>query len=181
MSEFEFISVSVAIVLALTLGKLMTAVNDVFATERRDILHLGFYSLSYVAILTMWWAQWMMVEVDTWTFPAFVLVMASPIAQYFTVHALLSANPSGTGSWRSYLARSRRWYFSALLGQNIAVAARRFLVAEDTSLLLLFFIALNTGAAMWAILSSARIAQTAVLATWAAALGYAVAVQFAIA
>jgi hypothetical protein len=181
MSEFEFISVSVAIVLALTLGKLMTAVNDVFATERRDILHLGFYLLSYVAILTMWWAQWMMVEVDTWTFPAFVLVMASPIAQYFTVHALLSANPSGTGSWRSYFARSRRWYFSAFLAQNIAVASRRFLVAEDTSLLLLFFIALNSGVAMWAILSSARIAQTAVLATWAVTLGYAVAVQFAIA
>jgi hypothetical protein len=181
MSEFEFISVSVAIVLALTLGKLMTAVNDVFAAERRDIFHLGFYSLSYVAILTMWWAQWMMVEVETWTFPAFVLVMASPIAQYFTVHTLLSANPSGTGSWRNYLTRSHRWYFSALLAQNIAVAARRFLVAGDTSLLLLFFIALNSGAAIWAISSSTRIAQTAVLATWAVSLGYAVVVQFAIA
>ena len=64
MSAFEFVSVSVAIVLALTLGRLMTAVNDVFATKRWDILHLGFYSLSYVGILTMWWAQWMMVEVE---------------------------------------------------------------------------------------------------------------------
>ena len=181
MSEFEFISVSVAIVLALTLGRLMTAVNDVFAAERRDILHLGFYLLSYVAILTMWWAQWMMVDVETWTFPAFVLVMASPIVQYFTVHALLSANPSEIESWRSYLTRSHRWYFSALLAQNIAVAARRFLIAEDTSLLLLFLISLNVVATLWAILSSARIAQIVVFAVWAVALGYAVAVQFAIA
>jgi hypothetical protein len=181
MSVFEFLSVSVAIVLALTLGRLMTAVNDVFAIKRRDILHVGFYSLSFVGILTMWWAQWMMVGVEAWTFADFVLVMASPIAQYFTVHALLSPNPAEVESWRSYLTQNHRWIFSAFLAQTIAVAARRFIVADDTSFLLLFFMGLHVSTLLWAILSNTRTAQTVVLIVWGTTLGYAVSVQFAIA
>ena len=107
--------------------------------------------------------------------------MASPIAQYFTVHALLSANPSEIENWRNHLTRNHRWYFSAFLAQILAVTARRFLIADETSLLLLFFLALNASAAVWAILSSSRTAQTVVLAVWPLSLGYAVVVQFAIA
>ena len=108
MSAFEFISVSVAIVLAMTLGRLMSAVNDVFDRERLDFLHLGYYVLSYVAVMTMWWAQWMMVDVESWTFPGFVLVMASPITQYFAVHSLLSPNPSEVNNWRAHLKNGHR-------------------------------------------------------------------------
>ena len=181
MSAFEFISVSVAIVLALTLGRLMTAVTEVFTNHRRDFLHIGFYVLSYVGILTMWWAQWMMVNVEAWTFADFVLVMASPISQYFTVHILLSSNPSEITSWRSHLSQNHRWYFTAFLAQILSVTARRYLIGDETSILLFLTLALNAGAVIWAIISTSRLAQTVVLLGWAASLSFAVVVQFAIA
>lgn len=57
--------------LAITLGKLMTAVNEVFDRNRRDLLHVGFYVLSFVAIMIMWWAQWSMVKNENWNFTVF--------------------------------------------------------------------------------------------------------------
>ncbi len=180
MSAFEFISVSVAIVLALTLGKLMSAVNDVFDKARRDYLHIGFYLLSYIGILTMWWSQWMMVRVETWTFFAFVLVMASPIGLYFTVHSLLSSNPSETESWRGYFERNHRWFFSAMLFTTIAVFLRRFFVADESSQLLLLLFGLRAIVIGWAIASTSRAVHATALATWAVILSYAIAVQFAI-
>ena len=143
MSAFEFISVSVAIVLALTLGRLMTAVNDVFDRRRRDYLHIGFYLFSYVGILTMWWAQWMVVGVERWTFFGFVIVMASPIAQYFTVHNLLSSNPSEVKNWRIHFEQNHRWFFSALLAMLLAVTTRRFFIADESSLPLFLLFGVN--------------------------------------
>ena len=57
MSIFEFLSVSVAIVLALALGKLIGATVDVFNNERRDFLHYGFFLTAFVSVLVQWWSQ----------------------------------------------------------------------------------------------------------------------------
>jgi hypothetical protein len=180
MSSFEFVSVSVAIVLAITLGRLMSAVNDVFDRKRRDYLHIAFYLVSYVGILTVWWAQWMMSGIERWTFFGFALVMASPIAQYFTVHALLSANPSEVKDWRGHLNRGHRWYFSAMLALTTAVGARRFFLVEGTAELVLLMLGVNAAALVWAIVSKARLPQFVALVAWVITLGFAVVAQFAI-
>ena len=180
MSAFEFVSVSVAIVLALTLGRLISAVDDVFDRSRRDYLHLGFYILSYVAVLTTWWAQWMMESVETWTFPGFVLVMASPIALYFTVHGLLSSHSSDVENWRSYFEQRHRWFFSALMVTTIAVGTRRLLLADEDSLQLPLVLGVHAAAIVWGIASQARVAHATTLITWAIALGWSVATQFSI-
>jgi len=158
----------------------MSAVNDVFDRERLDFLHLGYYVLSYVAVMTMWWAQWMMVNVESWTFPGFVLVMASPITQYFAVHSLLSPNPSEVNNWRAHLKNGHRWYFSTMLVSVIAVGTRRVYLAEESFLETPLFIVLCGLVFVWAIVSPARIAHIVALVTWALSLGFAVAAQYSI-
>ena len=180
MSIFEFISVSVAIVLALALGRLMTAAQDVFDRKRRDYLHLGFYLVCYVVVLSTWWAQWMLVGVERWTFLDFVLVMASPIALYFTVHSLVSSNPSDVENWRIHFDQQRRWFFSALLVTVVAVAARRVFVAEESLLRFPIFLGFNILAVAWAIASKARPVHILALVIWIVTLSYAITLQFAI-
>ena len=180
MSIFEFISVSVAIVLALALGRLMSAAHDVFDRKRRDYLHLGFYLVSYAPILTIWWAQWMLVDVERWTFLDFVLVMASPMAMYFTVQSLVSSNPSDVANWRIHFDQQRRWFFSALLVTVVAVAARRVFVAEESLLRFPIFLGFNILAVAWAIASKARPVHILALVIWVVTLGYAITLQFAI-
>ena len=180
MSAFEFISVSVAVVLAITLGRLINAVDDVFDRSRRDYVHLGFYILSYVAVLTMWWAQWMMTDAETWTFPGFVLVMASPIALHFAVHGLLSSNSSEVEDWRGYFEKRHRWYFSAQLISTLAVGARRIFLGGEDTVQVPLVLAVHAVVLVWAISSRARVAHWTALTTWALALGISVATQFSI-
>ena len=180
MSIFEFISVSVAIVLALVLGRLMAAVQDVFDKTRRDYLHLSFYLVCYVSVLTLWWAQWMIANVERWTFLDFVLVMASPIALYFVVHSLLSSNPSKVENWRIHFERERHWFLSGLLVLTIVVALRRVVLAGEDLLQLPLVLGANLVVLIWAIASKARSVHTLALVMWVVTLGIAVTLQFEI-
>ena len=178
MSTFEFVSVSVAIVLAMTLGRLMSAANDVFDKTRRDPLHIGFYILSFAGIMTTWWAQWMMAGLESWTFLEFILVMASPITLHLLVNALLSSNPSEVVSWRDYFDQNRVWIFSALLVVSLIVAVRRWLLSDDTAIPL--YLAVQAVVLIWPIVSPSRRARLTVLIIWALSLVYAVRVQYTI-
>jgi hypothetical protein len=178
MSTFEFVSVSVAIVLAMTLGRLMSAAGDVFDKARRDPVHIGFYILSFAGIMTTWWAQWLMASVESWTFLEFIAVMASPITLHFLVNALLSSNPSEVTDWRDYFDRNRIWFFSALLALTLMVAVRRWFLSDDTAIT--FFLALQAVVLIWPLASASRLARVAVLITWGLSLVYAVSVQYTI-
>ena len=125
MSIFEFLSVSVAIVLALALGKLIGATIDVFNKERRDFLHYGFCLAAFVGVTVIWWSQWRMVSKESWHYGEFLLLLGVPISSYLAAHVLVSNDSSRVSSWRSHFVLVHRWFFAALGAQVVLATLRR--------------------------------------------------------
>ena len=128
MSIFEFLSVLVAIVLALALGKLISATIDVFNKERRDFLHYGFCLAAFVGVPVIWWSQWAMVSKESWHFGEFLLMLGVPVFSYLAAHVLVSNDSSRVSSWRSHFVMVHRWFFAALGAQVILATLRRIYV-----------------------------------------------------
>ncbi len=84
MSQFEYVSVAVALLYAVAVGRLLTAMPDVFDPERRYGVHAAWCCYLLVFCISMWFAfwNWRQVEFGPLTFlgaltvPALVIVRA---------------------------------------------------------------------------------------------------------
>jgi len=128
MTQFEFISVAVSIVLALSVARLLTAVPHLLAPGRRYWVH-GLWAASLLPIhLGFWWAIWAYREVDPWTFRGFAAVMLTPGLLYLTVTTLVSDRPGSVESWRERFYARRRVFFFLLFVTLVSSPLRQFAV-----------------------------------------------------
>ena len=100
MTQFEFISVAVSIVLALSLARLLGAVPHLLAPGRRYWVHGLWAAILLLIHLGFWWAIWAYREVDAWTFRGFAAVMLAPALLYLTGTILVSDSPADVESWK---------------------------------------------------------------------------------
>lgn len=85
MSQFEFVSVAVALLFSVAIGRLLTALPEFFDRDRRYGVHAGWGIYLLVFSLNAWWGLWSLreVEFDSLRFiavlspPAFVVVRVS--------------------------------------------------------------------------------------------------------
>ena len=106
MSQFEFVSVAVSIVLALSITRLLTTLPHALARDRRYWVHGVWCFVMLSPHLGFWWSIWIYRGVESWSFQAFVAVLLTPALMYMTVTAQYVGNPSSD--------ESRKW------GQSIA-------------------------------------------------------------
>ena len=78
MTHFEFLSVAVSIVLALSAGQLVGNIREVFDPTRRYWVH----ALWVVALLLLhilnWWVLWGLRDVQAWNLAMFASVLIAP-------------------------------------------------------------------------------------------------------
>jgi hypothetical protein len=82
VSEFEFYSVAISIVLALALGKLVSSIPSVFSRTRFDWVFGLFYVVALLGALLHWKQVWKLHDHPSWSMIAFGLLMAPSIALY---------------------------------------------------------------------------------------------------
>ena len=133
MTQFEFISVAVSIVLALSAARLLTALPHLLAPGRLYWVHALWSAMLLVGHLGFWWAIWTYREVDPWTFRGFAAVMLTPALLYLTVSALVSDSPAMVESWRTHFFARHRAFFSLLLAAALSVPLRQFAVLGDAA------------------------------------------------
>ncbi len=134
MTQFEFISVAVSIVLALSAARLLNAVTHLLTPGRRYWVH-ALWAASLLAIhLGFWWAIWIYREVDPWTFRGFASVMLTPALLYLTVSTLVSDSPAAIESWRTHFYARHRIFFSLYVAVLLSVPLRQFAVLGEASL-----------------------------------------------
>jgi hypothetical protein len=99
MSLFEFVTVMISMILALSLGQLLTGVTFLIKTGR-DIrwhaphtLWLGFMGLTLV---NHWWSLWDFNDI-AWNYAAFMYVLIAPVLIAFAV-GLLAPDRSDSAS-----------------------------------------------------------------------------------
>jgi hypothetical protein len=133
MTHFEFISVAVSIVLALSAARLLAALPHVLAPGRRYWIH-ALWSLALLfAHMDFWWSIWIYREIDPWTFTGFAVVMLTPALLFLTVSSLVSDSPTTIASWRTHFYASHRVFFSLYLATISSVPLRQLIVLGDAS------------------------------------------------
>ncbi len=133
MTHFEFISVAVSIVLALSAARLLAALPHVLAPGRRYWIH-ALWSLALLfAHMDFWWTIWIYREIDPWTFTGFAVVMLTPALLFLTVNSLVSDSPTTIASWQTHFYASHRVFFSLYLATVSSIQLRQLIVLGDAS------------------------------------------------
>ena len=135
MTQFEFISVAVSIVLALSAARLLAALPHVLAPGRRYWIH-ALWSLALLfAHMDFWWSIWIYREIDPWTFAGFAVVMLTPALMFLAVSSLVSDSPTTIASWRTHFYSKHRVFFSLYLATVWSIPLRQLIVLGNASAL----------------------------------------------
>ena len=126
MTIFEYLSIAASILLALALGRLASSIPYVFSRRRFDPVYAIIFVGVFFAALLQWWLIWGVSEYSNWSFPAFLMLMASPTALFVLAHVLVSEKPSEIDSWSHHLSESHRLIFCTLLVGVLLAYARGF-------------------------------------------------------
>ena len=164
MTVFEYISVGVSIVLALGIGKLLSAITDIFDRERRDWLHICWCSLIFIMLMMQWAAVWRLNVNDQWNLFQFFVLMLSPMLLYVGAHLLVSSHPETISKWREHLESASRPVLIVLIVSLINYLFRNFLILDD--LRLNWFALTIIAASLAAYILNRRWAMTVILLVW---------------
>jgi hypothetical protein len=119
MSLFEFVTVMVSMILALSLGHLLRSASFLAKTDREVIYYLPFVLWSIVLLLSVvnhWWSLWDLRDVD-WDYGSFLYILAAPILITFAM-GLLSPIQSTSGAidLRAHYSKIRRLFSLVMVG-----------------------------------------------------------------
>lgn len=110
MSQFEYLSIAVSIIFALSIGRLVVALPEVVASERRDWLHLGHFICLLLAQMQFWWRMWVFNAVEVWDFLGFSMLFSVALLYYLATHLLVPRDHAAVSSWRAHFGAAHRWY-----------------------------------------------------------------------
>jgi hypothetical protein len=121
VSQFEFVSVALALVYSFAIARTLAALPWVIVRERRYWLHALWSFLVLFALAVTWWEVWSLREVE-WNFVRFAWALAIPALIYLRVGILVSQDPSERESWREYFYSVRIPFFAIGLAITTNVA-----------------------------------------------------------
>ncbi len=133
LTTFEYISIPVSIVLALGLGKILSAISHIFSKENRDWLFILWCLALVGGMLSHWVAVWSLRSNEHWTAAEFFLLMLSPLLYYAASHVLISSNPERIQSWATHLSSVARLLLSLIMLVMVNFLLRSFVILDGFS------------------------------------------------
>ena len=128
MTLFEFLSVAVSIVMALSVGQLLTNLRDVYDPNRRYWVHALWVLHLLLTHVVVWWSLWAYRDVPTWNLASFGLFLLPPGLLFVCTSALLPNSSSSVTSWEEHFFNVRHWFFAARILLILCAGARTFLL-----------------------------------------------------
>ena len=113
MTLFEFLSVAISIVLALSAGQILTNLREVFDPSRRYWVHALWVVHVLLIHVFNWWGLWAYREVQTWDLGTFGIVLLAPGVLFVCSSTLVPSYSSRIASWKDHFYEVRRWFFAA--------------------------------------------------------------------
>ena len=115
MSEFDYLSVLISIVLGLGLSHVLTSAAQLVRFRTAVRFHaptLLWLALLFLLHVQIWWAVFELRNVPEWSFVAFVLVLAIPMIAYL-MSVLISPDfdREDVVDLRASYFEQRRWFF----------------------------------------------------------------------
>ena len=110
MTHFEYLSIAISIIFALSIGRLVVAIPAVVDPKRFDALHFGHFLCLLLVQMQFWWRGWQFSSVTQWDFAGFVMSLSVAMLYYLAAHLLVPMNYLEIGSWRSHFTNVSRWF-----------------------------------------------------------------------
>jgi hypothetical protein len=99
MSLFEFVTVMISMILALSLGRLLRSASYLAKTDRDVIAHRPYtfwFVVTLLAVINHWWSLWDLRGIQ-WNYASFLYVLAAPVLIAFAA-GLITPDRSGSGA-----------------------------------------------------------------------------------
>lgn len=129
MTLFEFLSVAISIVLALSAGQLLTNFREVFDPTRRYWVHATWVVHLLIVHVLTWWSLWAFRDLD-WNLATFVLILLPPGILFVCSSALVPSYSQDVTSWEEHFFRVRRWFFPLRSIFLVAAGFRSWLLLD---------------------------------------------------
>lgn len=121
MTLFEYLAIAFSLVFSLAGTRLVGGLPHAVASGRRYWVHLCLVWFQLLATVVVFWNFWSFRDV-AWTFPTFLLVLASPGLVYYNASVLVPVDAAAVESWRVYYYSVHRRYFVGVACWALVVA-----------------------------------------------------------
>jgi hypothetical protein len=111
MTQFEYIMVMVALILALALAQALRGLSEILTSRDRYWPHTLWLVNMIFLIVQAWWANWDYNAIDEWRFTTYLLALTSPTITFAGVYLLVPATRSANLDWRDQFYKVKQWYF----------------------------------------------------------------------
>lgn len=117
MSDFEFLSVLVSIVIGLGLTHLLGGLGRAFHfrhTNRMDAVHVAWTIAVFFILVLNWWVFLLWRDFNAWTFTVFFTVILWTASMYVMALALYPPGRSKDVRYRTIFENNRTWFLSTV-------------------------------------------------------------------
>lgn len=118
MTDFEFLSVLVSIVIGLGLTHLLGGLGHAFYfrdVQKLDAAHLGWTVTVFFVLVLNWWVFLLWRNFGAWTFSAFFLVIMWTTSMYVMAVALYPPGRDREVDYRKLFENNRTWLLSTVV------------------------------------------------------------------
>jgi len=129
MTLFEFLSVAISIVLALSAGQLLTNFREVFDPSRRSWVHASWVVHLLLLHIFVWWSMWAFRDVH-WNLATFAVVLLPPGVLFVCSSTLVPTYAPSVTSWDEHFFQVRRWFFALRSLFVLAAGFRTWLLLD---------------------------------------------------
>ena len=110
MTHFEYISVAVALIYALVVGRLLSGLGPSLEEGRRFPIQIAWIFTLFLVCIISWWRLWAAREVE-WTPLRFLWILALPCLLYIRAAILTGSDPRKIDSFRDHFFANRLSFF----------------------------------------------------------------------
>ena len=156
MELFEFLMILLSIIVGLGLAEILVGYAGPLRQGNSGVfswLHGAASAIIFLALLQSFWESWGLRSIETWSFPAMLLMLAGPILLFVIAHILFPPASSSDDFEAHYFAHARQIWMIGIITALISVSFRPiafgiplFVVdnASTVLLLLIFAVLINT-------------------------------------
>jgi hypothetical protein len=127
MELFEFLMILLSIIVGFGLAEILTGIARMLRDGREaefTWVHSAVVITIFLALLQTFWESWGLQDEDTWTFPAMLLMLATPIFLFTIANVLFPSGRDFANLGEYYFARAKLIWGLALLAVIVGVSFR---------------------------------------------------------
>ena len=122
MELFEFLMILLSIIVGLGIAEILSGVARSMKSDGIAVFswtHGAAAAAVFLGLLQMFWETWGLLSIETWSFPAMLLMLGSPICLFLIAHLLFPERDSSGSLEDHYFERARLIW--ALAGATVII------------------------------------------------------------